>query len=135
MNFNWVEIIVALLGSGGIGALINAIASRKKVAADVVATLSKAYETRIEALNARIDEVSEENRTLHINLSELRTKLTEKDVLTVSLQHDNIELSEQIEKLTRAVSNRDKRIRELERQVVELTERLDRINGCGTEPS
>lgn len=135
MTFDWLEIIVALLGSGGIGALINAIASRKKVAADVVATLSKAYETRIEAQDKRIDELSEKNRLLEINISELRTTLTDRELFIVNLQRENDDLHDQVEKLTRTVNNRDKRVRDLERQVIELTERLDRINGCGTEPS
>lgn len=135
MTFDWIEIVVAILGSGGIGALINAIVSRKKVAADVVATLSKAYEVRIEALNKRIDELEAKNRSLEMEVSELRSTLTDREVLIVNLQQENDDLHSQVEKLSRAVSNRDKRIRELERQVIELTERLDRINGCGNEPS
>jgi len=61
--------------------------------------------------------------------------LTDREMFIVNLQRENDDLHDQVEKLTRTVNNRDKRVRDLERQVIELTERLDRINGCGNEPS
>jgi phage shock protein A len=49
----------------------------------------------------------------------------------VNLQQENTDLQAQVDKLRDAVKCRDKRIRELERQVAELTERLNAMNGKG----
>ena len=50
-----IAIIAAVLGGGGIGgAIVSALANRKKVEADIVANLSCAYETRLANLNDRI---------------------------------------------------------------------------------
>ena len=60
---DWAVIIAAVLGGGGLGGVIvNALANRKKIQADCVATLSQAYETRINALNKRADELAEIGR-------------------------------------------------------------------------
>ena len=43
----WIAIVAAVLGGGGLGAaVVNALANRKKIQADCVATLSQAYEIR-----------------------------------------------------------------------------------------
>jgi peptidoglycan hydrolase CwlO-like protein len=51
----------------------------------------------------------------------------------VNLQQENADLQTQVDKLSAAVKCRDKRIRELEKQVKELTERLDAMNGNGDD--
>lgn len=47
----------------------------------------------------------------------------------MNLQQENADLQAQLDKMSAAVKGRDKRIRELERQVAELTERLNAMNG------
>ena len=130
---NIVALIGIFLGGGGLGAVIvNAIANRKKVAADCVATLSQAYETRINALGDRITEVENENKLLKEQksnllrqLDEVKSALRDSDGSNATLLKENAEFQEQIDKLNAAVKNRDKKIRELEKQVAELTERLN----------
>ncbi len=61
------------------------------------------------------------------------------------MQRENADLTAQVEKLTAAVNRRDKRIRELEKQVAEipalekriaeLTARLDAMNGKDGTPA
>ncbi len=127
---NWVALIGIFLGGGGLGAVIvNAIANRKKVAADCVATLSQAYETRINALNERADKLAAKVDLLEAQVSGLRSALSDREALIVNLQQENADLQTQVDKLSSAVNSRDKRIRELERQVADLTERLNAMNG------
>ena len=131
---DWAVIIAAVLGGGGLGAVIvNAIANRKKVAADCVATLSQAYETRINALNERADKLAAKVDLLEAQVSGLRSALSDREALIVNLQQENADLQTQVDKLSAAVKCRDKRIRELEKQVAELTSRIDALNGKGDE--
>jgi len=123
-------LIAAVLGGGGLGAVIvNALANRKKVAADCLATLSQAYETRINALNHRADELAEKVEHLETQVSGLRSALTDREATIVNLQQENTDLQAQVDKLRDAVKCRDKRIRDLEKQVAELTERLNALGG------
>jgi predicted RNase H-like nuclease (RuvC/YqgF family) len=122
----WAALIAAVLGGGGLGAVIvNAIANRKKIQADCVATLSQAYETRINALNERADKLAAKVDLLEAQVSGLRSALSDREALIVNLQRENADLQTQVDKLSKAVNGRDKRIRELERQVADLTERLN----------
>lgn len=125
-----VALIGIFLGAGGIGgAIVTAVANRKKIKADCVATLSNAYETRLNALGERITEVENENKLLKKEIDELKSALRDSDSTNVTLQKENAELQEKIDKLSKLVNNKDRRIRELEKQVKELTERLDAMNG------
>jgi len=127
---NIVALIGIFLGGGGLGAVIvNAIANRKKIQADCVATLSAAYETRINALNERADKLAAKVDLLEAQVSGLRSALSDREALIVNLQQENADLQTQVDKLSKAVNGRDKRIRELERQVADLTERLNAMNG------
>lgn len=127
---DWVALISVFIGAGGLGgAIITAVANRKKIQADCVAALSNAYETRLNALGERITEVENENKLLKKELDEVKSALRDSDLTNVTLQKENAELQEQIDKLSKLVNNKDRRIRELEKQVKELTERLDAMNG------
>jgi peptidoglycan hydrolase CwlO-like protein len=128
----WIAIIAAVLGGGGLGAaVVNALANRKKIQADCVATLSSAYEKRLNALNKRADELATKVDILEAQVSGLRSALSDREALIVNLQQENADLQTQVDKLSKAVNGRDKRIRELERQVADLTERLNAMNGDG----
>ena len=127
---NIVALIGIFLGAGGIGgAIVTAVANRKKIQADCVAALSNAYETRLNALGERITEVENENKLLKKEIDELKSALMDSDLTNVTLQKENAELQEQIDKLSKLVNNKDKRIRELEKQVAELTSRIDAMSG------
>lgn len=130
-------IFAALFGGGGLGAVIvNAIANRKRVSAetekikaDCLASLSGAYETRLDALTKRAVQLEAKVDQLETQVSGLRTLLSDREATILNLQQENADLQSQLDKMSAAVKGRDKRIRELERQVAELTERLNAMNG------
>lgn len=130
-------IFAALFGGGGLGAVIvNAIANRKrvgaeteKIKADCLASLSGAYETRLDALTKRAVQLEAKVDQLETQVSGLRTLLSDREATILNLQQENADLQSQLDKMSAAVKGRDKRIRELERQVAELTERLNAMNG------
>jgi len=130
-------IFAALFGGGGLGAVIvNAIANRKrvgaeteKIKADCLASLSGAYETRLDALTKRAVQLEAKVDQLETQVSGLRTLLSDREATILNLQQENADLQAQLDKMSAAVTGRDKRIRELERQVAELTERLNAMNG------
>jgi peptidoglycan hydrolase CwlO-like protein len=64
-------------------------------------------------------------------VSGLRSALSDREALIVNLQQENADLQAQVDKLSKVVNNKDRRIRELEKQVKELTERIDAMNGHG----
>jgi len=66
---------------------------------------------------------------LEAQVSGLRSALSDREAMIVNLQQENIDLQAQVDKLSKVVNNKDRRIRELEKQVKELTERLDAMNG------
>ena len=116
-------LISAVLGGGGLGAaIVRALANRKKVQADCVATLSEAYETRLRELSAQV-------QTHETKIAALQSTLFERESMIQNLQQENDDLREQLEKMSTAVKCRDKRVRELERQVEDLTKRLNAMNG------
>jgi chromosome segregation ATPase len=136
-------IIIALIGAilGGTGvAVINAIANRKKLtaevtaigkkaAADCVATLSQAYETRITALHTTIARMENKLEVVEAQIIVLRSTLSEREVAVTNLQTENDDLYAQVVNLRVAVKHRDARITDLIHQVAELTLRLDEY--CG----
>lgn len=130
-------IFAALFGGGGLGAVIvNAVANRKRVSAetekikaDCLASLSSAYETRLDALTKRAVQLEAKVDQLETQVSGLRTLLSDREATILNLQQENADLQSQLDKMSAAVKGRDKRIRELERQVAELTERLNAMNG------
>jgi len=130
-------IFAALFGGGGLGAVIvTAIANRKRVSAetekikaDCLASLSGAYETRLDALTKRAVQLEAKVDQLETQVSGLRTLLSDREATILNLQQENADLQSQLDKMSAAVKGRDKRIRELERQVAELTERLNAMNG------
>lgn len=118
---DWGEIIISAFGGGGVVAVVNAIANRKKRQADCVATLSNAYETRLGELFTQV-------QTHETKIAALQSTLFERESMIQNLQQENDDLREQLEKMSTAVKCRDKRVRELERQVADLTERLNAMN-------
>ena len=113
---DWLTLIGIFLGGGGLGGVIvNAIANRKKIQADCVATLSSAYETRLNALNKRADDLAAKVDVLEAQVSGLRSALSDREAMIVNLQQENVDLQAQVDKLSKVVNNKDRSIRELEK--------------------
>lgn len=137
MNSDWLTLLGFIFGTGGFGiALVNAFANRektaaeaKKIEADVIASLSEAYETRIERLIGTTERLERKVLALENQVCDFKVELGEREAIIDKLKRENEELTEQVGKLTKAIGSRDKRIRELEKQVAELTERLNLLNG------
>jgi len=72
-------------------------------------------EEKVECLEKRVDE--------------LKMQLSDRDNIILVLQKENTNLQTQLDKMLDAVKARDKRIRELERQVAELIQRINILNG------
>lgn len=147
---DWGAFFLAVVSGGGLVALINAIANRKKVKADCIATLGEAYEARLLALNTQVSKLDakilsqdEKIDCLEAEVDVLRGEKKEREDTIENLKRENAELTAQVEKLQAAIGRRDKRIRELERQVTvipeleakiaDLTDRLDAMGNETTE--
>ena len=103
----WVAIIAAVLGGGGLGAaIVNALANRKKIQADCVQTLSTAYETRLNALNKRADDLAAKVDVLEAQVGGLRSALSDREALIVNLQQENVDLQAQVDKLSKVVTTK-----------------------------
>jgi chromosome segregation ATPase len=137
MPEQWALILAALFGAGGLGAVIvNAFAGRKrtsaeveKIKADAVAVLTEAYEKRLSSLTQRSVQLEEKVDCLEKRVDELKMQLSDRDNIILVLQKENTNLQTQLDKMLDAVKARDKRIRELERQVAELIQRINILNG------
>ncbi len=96
-------IFAALFGGGGLGAVIvNAIANRKRVSAetekikaDCLASLSGAYETRLDALTKRAVQLEAKVDQLETQVSGLRTLLSDREATILNLQQENADLQSQ----------------------------------------
>ena len=105
-------LIAALLGGGGLVAvIINAFANRKKVAADVVSTLSNAYEVRIKEQDERIDKLVTSVDALELKVRDLRVLLCDRETQVAALQKENDELRLEVDKLSKLVNNKDRHLR------------------------
>ncbi|MEL7626981.1 MAG: hypothetical protein AAGU15_09000 [Anaerolineaceae bacterium] len=147
-------LIPSALGAGGLGAVIvTAIANRRKVkaesekldaesekiAAECMAVLAEAYEKRMTAMLTSIERLDKQ-------VEELKNDKQVSEDTIVTLKRENAELKIQVtgyaadvDKLTKTLKDRDKRIVELEKQVAEipalerqiadLSARLDELHG------
>ena len=130
-------ILAAIFGAGWLGAVIvNAFAGRKrtgaeveKIKADAIAALTEAYEKRLSSLTQRSLQLEEKVECLEKRVDELKMQLSDRDNIILVLQKENTHLQTQLDKMSDAVKARDKRIRELERQVAELIQRINVLNG------
>lgn len=114
--------------------------------ADTIAKLFGSIDKQ-EALRKKTEaELKAEIEELRAEVDILRGEKKAREDTIELMQRENADLTAQVEKLTAAVNRRDKRIRELEKQVAEipalekriaeLTARLDAMNGKdGTLPA
>ena len=133
-------IIIAIVSSGVLSALVAAVANRKRVdadsfqviiqsLADTSAKLMDIAEHRIANLCKRAEGLEERVGQLEGETYTLKSGLLERERMIDILQRENTDLQAEVEKLRKAVGCRDKRICELEKQVLELTARLDNLVG------
>jgi len=122
---DWGALLIAVI-TGGVGvAIVNAIANRKRVQTDCIKSLGEAYEARLLALNEAVARQDAKVAVLEAKVDKLNSELDDREVTIETLKRENAELTLQVEKLTTAVKARDKRIRELEKQLAEVLSRLD----------
>lgn len=121
---DWGTLILAVLGGGGFVALVNAFANRNKIRADVIATLGDHYTKELTALREKVD-------ALEAKVDGLKCEIENREVTIEKLKSENAELTLQVEKLTKALARKDAKVLELQKQVADLTARLDAMNGCG----
>jgi len=127
---DWGSLLIAVI-TGGVGvAIVNAIANRKRVQTDCIKSLGEAYETRLLAFNEAVAREDAKVAVLEAKVDKLNSELDDREVTIETLKRENAELTLQVEKLTTAVKARDKRIRELEKQLAEV---LSRLNAMGNE--
>ena len=139
-----VTIIIAVIGSGVLSAIVNALANRNKVRADTFQTIIESLadtsaklmdvaEHRIANLCERAERLEERIGQLEGEITTLKFDVLERERMIDSLKRENVNLQEEVDKLQKSVLCRDRRIKELERQVAELTARLDALNGSKDE--
>jgi len=139
-----VTIIIAVIGSGVLSAIVNALANRNKVRADTFQTIIESLadtsaklmdiaEHRIATLCERAERLEERIGQLEGEITTLKFDVLERERMIDSLKRENVNLQEEVDKLQKSVLCRDRRIKELERQVAELTARLDALNGSKDE--
>jgi len=127
---DWGSLLIAVI-TGGVGvAIVNAIANRKRVQTACIKSLGEAYEARLLALNEAVARQDAKVAVLEAKVDKLNSELDDREVTIETLKRENAELTLQVEKLTTAVKARDKRIRELEKQLAEV---LSRLNAMGNE--
>jgi len=130
---DWGALLIAVI-TGGVGvAIVNAIANRKRVQTDCIKSLGEAYEARLLALNEAVARQDAKVAVLEAKVDKLNSELDDREVTIEILKRENAELTLQVEKLTTAVKARDKRIRELEKQLAEVLSRLDAMGNETTE--
>lgn len=121
----WLAIIAALLGGGGLGAVIvNAIANRKKVAADCVAIVTKNYVHIIDELKESSKKLEDKVSALEMQIDAMSEGLQERETTIRALKDKNSELMSDIEKMQTAIKRRDDRIKSLEKSVKDRDERI-----------
>jgi len=135
---DWQAVISTLLQGGTIAAVLVYFVDRARVRNEAkqiendcdnsqvqaAATLSALYEKRLKTLDDKV-------AALEGKIDNLECEIENREVTIEKLKRENIELTSQVEKLTKALARKDAKVLELQKQVAELTARLDAMNGCG----
>lgn len=112
-------------------AIVSAIAGRKTNQAGVIQTLLEVSEKRIKAMCDRATDLEERVETLENQVSTLRSELSEKENNVASLQKENIELKARIDELVKAGECKDRQITELQRRIRELEKQVRGLLNLG----
>lgn len=118
----WTPIIIAIigaLGAGGLGAaIVNGLFNRPKL-------ISEIYEKRMEALTSRATSLESRVEKLEGIIDTLKFEIEERDDMIDTLQRENAELKKQVAELQAENDCKEHKIIVLQKQVKELTARLD----------
>lgn len=144
-----VTLIVAIVGSGALGILINSIATRKKVHAESGKIVSETHAIDQDCINKTLesiakaaDQISEVSgqqvkmlyeqvtrqdkriAELEDEIRLLRDKTKVDDMTIAALQKENVQLKGQVKKLVDENTAKDRVIDDLRRRVDELEQKL-----------
>jgi len=135
VNESTVSIIIAVIaaiGSGGLGAAIfHYLEHRKKTEAEAISILSDVYEQRLSTLTDRATALECKVERLEHTIDTLRHEVEERDDMVNLLQKENEALKAEIAKLKTENECKERKILALQKQVKELTARIDAMNGEG----
>ena len=153
-----VTVIVAIVGSGALGILVNSIATRKKVKAESVKIASESHAIDQDCLNRTLESIAkaadqisdvsgQQVKMLYEQVSRqdkriteledeiriLREKTKADDMTIATLQKDNSRLRDQVKKLVDENTEKDRVIDDLRRRVDELESKLSSVQSKGYE--
>ena len=116
---DWWQLALAVVTGGGLTAIVNAIANRHSVTADVyesisksVATISEVSEKRINQLYTRVHELEEREK---IQIQELHSLRSEISVLRNEVSGKDAKIAAQAEEIAKLKAELVEREREIER--------------------
>lgn len=139
-------IVVAVIGSGILSVIVQALAARRTTAADAnstafeslshtASTLSEITEKRLVALCDRAERMEARVETLEEQIRSLKLEVEDRDNMIEALQKENADLSEQVSALEKENRCKDRKIEALTKRIKELELRLDALlNGTGDGP-
>ena len=140
-------IVVAVIGSGVLSVIVQALAARRKTAADAnstafeslshtATTLSEISEKRLVALCDRAERMEARVETLETQIRSLKLEVEDRDNMIETLQKENADLAKQVSALEKENRCKDRMIEALTKRIKELESRLDALlNGAGNGPS
>lgn len=139
-------IVVAVIGSGILSVIVQALAARRTTAADAnstafeslshtASTLSEITEKRLVALCDRAERMEARVEKLEAQIATLKTEVEDRDNMIEKLQKENLDLAEQVNALEKENRCKDRKIEALTKRIKELELRLDALlNGTGDGP-
>lgn len=136
-------IVVAVIGSGILSVIVQALAARRTTAADAnstafeslshtASTLLEITEKRLVALCDRAERMEARVEKLEAQIATLKTEVEDRDNMIEKLQKENLDLAEQVNALEKENRCKDRKIDSLTKRIKELETRLDALlNGDG----
>jgi predicted RNase H-like nuclease (RuvC/YqgF family) len=131
-------IVVAVIGSGVLSVIVQALAARRKTAADAnstafeslshtASTLSEITEKRLVALCDRAERMEARVEKLEAQITSLKLEIESRDNMIETLQKENADLAEQVSALEKENRCKDRKIEALTKRIKELESRLNAL--------
>lgn len=137
---DWGAIAITALGSGALVAAINALANRKKTAAEAAKIKADIIDTLAEYYAAELTALREKVNGLECKIDALKVELDNREVTIDKLKQENAELTLQVAGLKKQLARKDARVLELEKQVAiipeleaKIADLTDRLNALGND--
>jgi predicted RNase H-like nuclease (RuvC/YqgF family) len=126
--------IFGVIGGGGLGAaIVSWLANRKKVNADIAATLMASAEVRIQAYEERTIKLENKLHQLECEISNLRDDKAERETVIETLRRENEGLKVKIESLEKESKHKDQVIQALTARVSDLEKQLKSFKSKGDD--